>query len=342
MAGRAGVSKPILYDHFPSKRDLYLALIDADLDDGRPPGQRGARRPTGNRERIRASFQAYFDFVDEHGPGFRLLMQEMVGVGPRTAPPGETRPDAHPGRGGRPDRPRVAGAPRSRARRDGGAGARRHGGDGRPAETRAGPRARAARRWTRWCASRGRASRDSPSRSGSRSERRSESGRSGTHAPLGAERLLDRGPLLGKRVRARVRPRPGGAARPGPGPGPPARAAPRARPARRPPRRHRRRRRRSGPRPLGQPAHQRATDGRAAQEHHGVHGHHPPAHRRRGRDLHHRVPGRHEDHAGEAEQGEDAQRDRRRRARTRPPPSRAPARRRPKPGRGSWHGAGSP
>ena len=35
--------------------------------------------PTGNRERIRASFQAYFDFVDEHAEGFRLLMQETVG-----------------------------------------------------------------------------------------------------------------------------------------------------------------------------------------------------------------------------------------------------------------------
>jgi AcrR family transcriptional regulator len=36
--------------------------------------------PTGNRERIRASFQAYFDFVDEHAEGFRLLMQEAVGA----------------------------------------------------------------------------------------------------------------------------------------------------------------------------------------------------------------------------------------------------------------------
>ena len=36
--------------------------------------------PTGNRERIRASFQAYFDFVDEHRAGFRLLMQEVVGA----------------------------------------------------------------------------------------------------------------------------------------------------------------------------------------------------------------------------------------------------------------------
>ena len=34
----------------------------------------------GNRERIRASFQAYFDFVEDQADGFRLLMQETVGA----------------------------------------------------------------------------------------------------------------------------------------------------------------------------------------------------------------------------------------------------------------------
>jgi AcrR family transcriptional regulator len=80
VAGRAGVSKPVLYDHFPSKRDLYLALIDTDLESVGRRVSAALAAPTGNRERIRASFQAYFDFVDDHGPGFRLLMQEMVGV----------------------------------------------------------------------------------------------------------------------------------------------------------------------------------------------------------------------------------------------------------------------
>jgi AcrR family transcriptional regulator len=80
VARRAGVTKPTLYDHFPSKRDLYLALIDADLEAVRGTVSHALSAPTGNRERIRASFQAYFDFVDEHGPGFRLLMQEVVGA----------------------------------------------------------------------------------------------------------------------------------------------------------------------------------------------------------------------------------------------------------------------
>ena len=32
IAERAGVSKPVLYPHFPRKLDLYLALLDAGLD----------------------------------------------------------------------------------------------------------------------------------------------------------------------------------------------------------------------------------------------------------------------------------------------------------------------
>ncbi len=80
VAKEAGVTKPILYDHFPSKKDLYLALIDADLAVLHEDVRRALDSSKGNRERIRASFQAYFDFVDEHAEGFRLLMQETVGA----------------------------------------------------------------------------------------------------------------------------------------------------------------------------------------------------------------------------------------------------------------------
>jgi AcrR family transcriptional regulator len=80
VAKEAGVTKPILYDHFPSKKHLYLALIDADLAVLHDEVRAALDSPKGNRERIRASFQAYFDFVDEHAEGFRLLMQETVGA----------------------------------------------------------------------------------------------------------------------------------------------------------------------------------------------------------------------------------------------------------------------
>src|ERR1051325_696291 len=80
VAREAGVTKPILYDHFPSKRELYLALLDVDLTSLHDRVRAALDAPIGNRERIRSSFQAYFDFVDEHAEGFRLLMQETVGT----------------------------------------------------------------------------------------------------------------------------------------------------------------------------------------------------------------------------------------------------------------------
>src|SRR3989442_7119869 len=57
VAERAGVTKPILYDHFSSKKDLYLALLDADLADLHDRVQEALDLHRGNRERIRASFQ---------------------------------------------------------------------------------------------------------------------------------------------------------------------------------------------------------------------------------------------------------------------------------------------
>jgi AcrR family transcriptional regulator len=80
VARQAGVTKPILYDHFPSKRDLYQGLLEADLAALEERIQTAIETSSGNRERIRGSFQAYFDFVDDEGAGFRLLMKEAVGA----------------------------------------------------------------------------------------------------------------------------------------------------------------------------------------------------------------------------------------------------------------------
>src|ERR687888_2458272 len=81
VAKEAGVTKPILYDHFNSKEELYVALLDADAQalEQRILAALAAR--SGNRERIRQSFQAYFDFVDEHASGFRLFVQEAMNGG---------------------------------------------------------------------------------------------------------------------------------------------------------------------------------------------------------------------------------------------------------------------
>ena len=80
VAREAGVTKPILYDHFPSKRELYLAMLDADLESLEAGVRTALEKARGNLERVRGSFRAYFEFVDEQAAGFRLLMTEAVGA----------------------------------------------------------------------------------------------------------------------------------------------------------------------------------------------------------------------------------------------------------------------
>lgn len=75
IAVRAGVSKPVLYQHFPGKRELYLALLDEQV------GHLGRRMLTAlratndNKERVHGAISAYFEFVDSEGEAFRLLLE---------------------------------------------------------------------------------------------------------------------------------------------------------------------------------------------------------------------------------------------------------------------------
>ena len=73
VAEAAGVSKPVLYQHFGSKEELYVSLVGE-------VGNRLSRAvteaiPTGTdpRSRIIAGLGAYFGFVAAHRDEFRLL-----------------------------------------------------------------------------------------------------------------------------------------------------------------------------------------------------------------------------------------------------------------------------
>ena len=73
VADAAGVTKPVLYQHFASKRDLFGELIDAvgaDLAD--IVGTAGATGP-GPREQVEQGFVAYFRWVDTNRDAFALL-----------------------------------------------------------------------------------------------------------------------------------------------------------------------------------------------------------------------------------------------------------------------------
>ena len=64
IAARAGVVPSVLYDHFDSKRELHIALLELHAERLR---ERSLRRREGAsvEELLRASIASYFEFVEE-------------------------------------------------------------------------------------------------------------------------------------------------------------------------------------------------------------------------------------------------------------------------------------
>lgn len=75
IADRAGVSKPVLYQHFPGKLDLYIALLESHVDElvGRVRGALGST--TDNKLRVQAAVGAFFDFVNGDAGAFRMVFE---------------------------------------------------------------------------------------------------------------------------------------------------------------------------------------------------------------------------------------------------------------------------
>lgn len=78
IAERAGVSKPVLYQHFPGKLDLYVALLDESAEQLLTRLHAALRSTTHNNQRVTATVTAYFDFVDDPGSAHRLLFESDI------------------------------------------------------------------------------------------------------------------------------------------------------------------------------------------------------------------------------------------------------------------------
>ena len=73
IAEAAGVTKPVLYQHFKSKRDLYLELLDDVGGRMMDAIAKAVAAAQGPRQQVEAGFRAYFAFVAEEAHAFRLL-----------------------------------------------------------------------------------------------------------------------------------------------------------------------------------------------------------------------------------------------------------------------------
>jgi AcrR family transcriptional regulator len=73
VAEAAGVTKPVLYQHFGSKRELYLELLDDVGQRLLEEVQKATAAAGGPRQQVESGFTAYFRFVADHESAFRLL-----------------------------------------------------------------------------------------------------------------------------------------------------------------------------------------------------------------------------------------------------------------------------
>lgn len=75
IAERSGVSKPVLYQHFKSKLELYLALVDEASDRLEAVVSRAVESTTANPERVEATLHAIYDFVTDPDGRARLVFE---------------------------------------------------------------------------------------------------------------------------------------------------------------------------------------------------------------------------------------------------------------------------
>ena len=73
IAEAAGVTKPLLYQHFSSKRALYLELVDSIARDLLEAIEQAVRQADGPRQQVELGFAAYFRLVVSHEAEFRIL-----------------------------------------------------------------------------------------------------------------------------------------------------------------------------------------------------------------------------------------------------------------------------
>jgi AcrR family transcriptional regulator len=82
IASAAGISRPLVYHYFPGKLSLYEAALKRASEDLASRFVEPRRGPLGAR--LLRVMRRFFDFVDEHGPGFSALMRGGPAVGSTT------------------------------------------------------------------------------------------------------------------------------------------------------------------------------------------------------------------------------------------------------------------
>ena len=75
IADRAGVSKPVLYQHFPGKLELYLALLDRSCDHIIDACRSALESTEDNKQRVEATMDVFYEYVAHDTGAFRLVFE---------------------------------------------------------------------------------------------------------------------------------------------------------------------------------------------------------------------------------------------------------------------------
>ncbi len=82
IAAAAGISRPLVYHYFPGKQNLYEAALRRAADELAARFTEPREGPLGDR--LLRVMGRFFDFVDDHGPGFSALMRGGPAAGSST------------------------------------------------------------------------------------------------------------------------------------------------------------------------------------------------------------------------------------------------------------------
>jgi AcrR family transcriptional regulator len=76
IASEAGISKALIYEHFPSKKDLHASLMERHVQEIFERLAESAAGPDPGEVRLRAGVDAFLYWVETHPRAFRLLFRD--------------------------------------------------------------------------------------------------------------------------------------------------------------------------------------------------------------------------------------------------------------------------
>jgi AcrR family transcriptional regulator len=79
IARCAGVSVPVVYDHFPSKQELHRHLLESHFTELQQIWRTASAQPLPPEQRMAAALDAWFGYVQEHPYAWRMLFRDTTG-----------------------------------------------------------------------------------------------------------------------------------------------------------------------------------------------------------------------------------------------------------------------